>query len=366
MPGEFNTGLLWTARQARGWSQEELSSRSGVSQAPLSKLENGLIGLKPGVLDRLAKALHFPRSFFFEPDRMLGLPMSVHSMSIYPMYRKKASMGQRSLLRLEAELNIRLFHIRRLLRSVEFVPELPLPRMDVEDEDYGGDPERIAGLVRRTWQVPIRPIRNLLAWIERAGCIVIHCDFANLPVDGVTMTSPDIPPCIFLNRNRPADRQRFSLSHELGHIVMHHVPTNTMENEANAFASALLMPMQDIRPYLSERLTIQKLAELKLVWRVSMQAILYRAKTIGAITAHQSQYLWRQISALGYRRNEPPSLDFPAEEPSVLPEIIRIHLEDLKYNIEDLCSALHVFEDDLRSIHPLPSTRDTPNLRVVR
>ena len=97
-----------------------------------------------------------------------------------------------------------------------------------------------------------------------------------------------------------------------------------------------------------------------------MQALLYRAKTLGAITANQSQFLWRQISALGYRRSEPPELDFPAEKPSVLPEIIRVHLDDLGYEVEDLCSILHVFEDDLRSIHPLPSNVGGPNLRVVK
>lgn len=359
MSGTLNADLLRVARQARGWSQTELSRQSGVSQANLSKLENGLIGPTDDVLDRVANALHFPQSFFFEPDRVLGLPMSVH-----PMYRKRASVSQRGLERLEAELNIRLLHIRRLLKSAEFEPEFPLPAMDIDE--FGGDPELIAGLVRRTWLVPTGPMKDMVGWVERAGCVVVQCDFAALPVDGVTISSPGMPPCIFLNRNQPADRQRYSLGHELGHIVMHRLPSPAMEDEANAFASALLMPAREIRPYLSGRLTIQKLAALKPVWHVSMQALLYRARVVGAITANQSQYLWRQISALGYRRNEPPELDFPAEEPSVLPEIIRVHLEDLGYEIKDLCSVLHMFEDDLRRIHPLPGNPGGPNLRVVK
>jgi len=355
----FNADLVRTGRQARGWSQTELSKRSGVSQAHQSKLENGLIEPTDEVVDRIANALNLPRSLFFEPDKVQGLPMSVH-----PMYRKRASVGQRSLERLEAELNIRLFHIRRLLKSADFQPELSMPKFDIED--FGGDAEPIAELVRRTWLVPMGPIKELVGWAESAGCIVMHCDFAALSVDGVTASSPGMPPCIFLNRNQPADRQRYSLGHELGHIVMHRVPSPAMEDEANAFASALLMPARDIRPYLSGRLSIQKLAELKLVWRVSMQALLYRAKTVGAITANQSQYLWRQISSMGYRRREPSELDFPVEEPGVLPEIIRIHLEDLDYGIKDLCSVLHVFEDDLRSMYPLPGNSGRQHLRLVR
>lgn len=359
MSGALNADLLRIARQARGLSQTELSKQSGVSQANLSKLENGLINPSDDVLDRVASVLHFPRSLFFEPDRVLGLPISIH-----PMYRKRASVGQRSLERLEAEINIRLLHIRRLLKSTVYEPELPLPEMDIDE--FGGDPEQIAELVRRTWLVPMGPLKDLVGWIERAGCVVVPCDFAALSVDGITSISPGMPPCIFLNRNQPADRQRFSLGHELGHIVMHRVPSLTMEDEANAFASALLMPAREIHPYLSGRLTIQKLAALKPVWHVSMQALLYRAKAIGAINANQSQYLWRQISAFGYKRSEPPELDFPAEEPAVLQEIIRVHLEDLGYEMDDLCSVLHVFEDDLRSMHQLPGRLGGPNLRVVK
>lgn len=359
MSGGFNSDLLRVARQARGWSQTALSKKSGVSQANLSKMENALIVPAEDAIDRVADALCFPKSLFFEPDRMYGLPMSVH-----PMYRKRASVGQRSLERLEAELNVRLFHIRRLLKSADFEPELSMPEMDIEE--FGGDTERIAELVRRTWLVPTGPMKDLVGWVERAGCIVVQCDFAALSVDGVTVNSPGLPPCIFLNRNQPADRQRLSLAHELGHVIMHRVPSLTMETEAYAFAAALLMPARELRPYLSGRLSIQKLAALKPVWRVSMQALLFRAKEIGAISANQSQYLWRQISAFGYRRKEPPELDFPAEQPSVLPEIIRIHLEDLGYELKDLGTVLHVFEDDLRIMYPLPDSPNRPNLRLVK
>ena len=146
---------------------------------------------------------------------------------------------------------------------------------------------------------------------------------------------------------------------------MHQVPSPEMEDEANAFASALLMPARDIRPHLSgRRLTIQRLAALKPVWRVSMAALLYRAKEIGAITDNQSQYLWRQMSSMGYRRTEPPELDLKVETPTVLPEIVRLHLEELGYGVTDLAQALRSSEEDLRALHPLPGT--ITRLRVVK
>lgn len=359
MEKQFNDSLLRVARQARGWSQAELSRRSGVSQANLSKLENGVIGPTNDVMEKVANTLHFPVSYFFENDRVCGLPVSVH-----PMYRKNASVGQRAQDRLEAELNVRIMHIRRLLKAVEFEAELELPRIDLDA--FHSTPEKVAGLVRRTWLVPGGPLKNLVDWMERAGCIVVMCDFDGMSVDGVTVTQPGLPSCIFLNRGSPADRQRFTLAHELGHIVMHSIPTPDMENEANAFASALLMPESEIKRAFASRITIQKLAALKPVWRVSMNALLYRAKTVGAVSPNQAQYLWRQLSALGYRRAEPPELEFAPEQSSVLSELIRVHLEDLGYTMEDLCTVLHIYEDDLRRIHPLPNQNSSPFLRVIK
>jgi len=339
-------------------SQADLSSSSGVSQGNISKLENGLIDSADDVVEMIASALNFPSSLFHELDRIYGLPVSVH-----PMYRKRSSVGQRSLDKLEAELNLRLMHVRRLLKSSDLSPEFSLPELDIEDY---GSPEEIANLVRRTWLLPSGPLSNLVESVERAGCIVSLCDFSNKSVDGVTVNAPGTPPCIFLNRNQPADRQRFSLAHELGHIVMHRVPTPTMEDEANKFASELLLPSKEVKPHLTGKLTIQRLAALKPMWRVSMQALLFKAGELNCITANQKKYLWIQMSRSGYRRQEPKELDFPPEQPLILPELIRIHLEDLGYKISDLSRFLHVYEDDMLSMHPFPAKESFGALRLVK
>jgi len=172
------------------------------------------------------------------------------------MYRRKSSAGNKALEKLEAEINIRLMHVRRLLGATDFEPEIPLPALDVDE--YDGNVELIAELVRRTWQIPNGPLLNLAELIERAGVIIIECDLASIGVDGLTIRALGSPPCIFIDANAPGDRQRFTLAHELGHLVMHSVPSPSMEDEANAFASAFLMPGRDIRPYLLDRITLAK------------------------------------------------------------------------------------------------------------
>src|SRR5882724_503281 len=154
MPYVFNHLLLLLARQYRGRSQSEVARSVGLDQGHYSRIENGLLPEGPSEenVDRIASALSFPSSFFYQTDKLVGLPLSVHAM-----HRKKESVGQRALRRVHAELNLRLIHIRRLLTAVETETELPLPWIDVDD---GGGPREIARKLRRAWMVPPGPIEN--------------------------------------------------------------------------------------------------------------------------------------------------------------------------------------------------------------
>src|ERR1700722_17300369 len=230
MPEPFNHSLLLLARQYRERSQSEVARAAGLNQGHYSRIENGLLpeGPSPENVKRIANAVSFPVSFFHQPEKVVGLPLSVH-----PMHRKKESVGERALKKVHAELNLRLMHVRKLLAAVETHAVLPLPWIDIDD---GGGPREIARTMRTAWMIPPGPVGNLTDYIEKAGALVLWCDFG-VAIDGVTMRIPDLPPCIFMNRAAPADRVGFSLAHELCHAIAHRIPTDTMEDEANTFAA---------------------------------------------------------------------------------------------------------------------------------
>ncbi|MBV1900799.1 MAG: XRE family transcriptional regulator [Kordiimonadaceae bacterium] len=353
----FNFGLLRMARQSRGMSQAELSKASGLSQANISKYENGTIETPPQeALQKIANAVSYPCELFFAPDNIVGLPISVQ-------YRKKASISLKAKSKLEAKINFQLLHVRRLLRVAETEAELQLPEMDVAEY---GSPAAIASLLRRTWHQPSGPIRNLVSLVERAGCIVVYTDLSDLAVDGFTSNVPGTPPCIFVNKAQPADRQRFTIAHELGHIIMHKVPSPDMEDEANNFASAFLLPPDELKPLLSRKLNLAKLAALKPIWKVSMAALLVCANSCGAITPNQSRYLWMQMSKYGYRRKEPSELDFPAEVPTALRDILSMHTEELGYSIQQIADLLYLKEAELRQNYPVAEEKvHASGLRLV-
>ncbi|MCF0265461.1 ImmA/IrrE family metallo-endopeptidase [Acinetobacter guillouiae] len=356
----FNADLLILARQSRGLSQSELAENCNLSQAMISKLEGRLVAdPSMDLLTKLSEFLNYPIDFFYETDRLYGLPPSVHAG---PLYRRKASVTKKSREKLEAILNIRILHLKRLLRSIDF--EFDLPLLDLDPDEF--TPEEIASKVRQAWLIPKGPIHNLMEYVERAGCMVFLCDFDDLSVDGVTMRSPDLPPCIFLNKSLPGCRQRFTLAHELGHIIMHRIPTGEdMEMEANKFASCLLMPVDDIKPYLQGKLTISKLAQLKPMWLSSMSSILYRAGEIGAISQHQQKYLWIEMNKFGYKTREPSILDIKIEIPTNVVEIINLHTHDLDYSNRDMQFLLKSSNDDLYQMYGIGINPNRPQLKIV-
>lgn len=359
MTRQVNSGLLRLARQRNGFSQGEAAERLGIPQVNLSRYENAAAIPPDDFIQRAATVYDLPVSFFEQPDPVFGAPVSVH-----PMWRKKQDVTTREMDRIVAEINFRIMHIRRMLDAVEYTPQSNIPKL--EPEDYSV--ERIAALVRAHWLLPAGPIENLTAAVEKAGAVVAMSALGGSSVSGVTISAPGLLPIIIVNQDQPADRARFTLAHELGHLVMHRFPNPNMEAEANEFASALLMPRAEVSIALKGKLDIRRLAALKPEWRVSMQALLYRAQSLNLIEKQQAGWLWRQFSASRMRLREPPETDFPHEEPGVISRMVRLHLDTFGYSAGDLAKLLHVFEKHLREFYDLSAKPVVPGvkLRLVR
>jgi len=329
------------ARESRGLLQGELAKAVGVSQGKISKMEGGFLDVSEENLNRLSKTLGYPREFFLEFTEIYPLGLNY--------YRKNIKIPVRLFKSIEAFVNLRRSEIEKLLQSVDMDFERATPYCDIEDEKYG-TPEIIARSLRKFWKIPRGRIGNMTELLESAGILVIPCDFGTKEFSGVSTWTKDGIHLIFINRKMPGDRMRFTLAHELGHIVMHKLTTETMEVEAHKFASEFLMPSEDIKPQLFG-LTINKLAQLKLHWKVSMSAILMKANDLGLLKDRQYRYLWYQMGKYGYKTNEPIEYNVPQEKPTLLSEMITTHLKELGFSVNELSSMLLLGEDEFKSIY---------------
>lgn len=168
---------------------------------------------------------------------------------------------------------------------------------------------------------PQGPIPDLLHWLEMAGLAILALPKALPNRDAFSAWTTTDVPVVVLSSDRPGDRQRWSASHELGHLVLHRQirdRTVNLEREADAFASAFLMPEESIRRDMGRPVTLTSLAQLKPKWGVSIAALCMRARSLGLIDDGQLRYLYVQISKYGWRTREPELLDVPVERPRAL------------------------------------------------
>lgn len=345
----FNPDMLRLARDARAATQEDLANWSGVTQALISKVENRLTQPSEEVVEKISDALKFPRSFFYQQERAIGFP-PFH-------YRKRSRLGTRALAGIGASINIRRQHVTKLLRSYELDVEKPIPQIDLDET--GLTPERVAERLREYWLLPRGPVDNLVEVIERAGGIIILTRFGTNLLDALSFRSEGLPPLFFLNRDVSGDRFRFSLAHELAHIVLHTVPGDdqAMEIEADRFAAAFLMPATDIRPYLS-MVKLSSLARVKAFWKVSIKALIRRAHDLKLITDNYYKMLNIEYNKT-FTQGEP--VNIPFEQPSLLKTIFQYHMGPLGYSMKELAELLCLIEEDTRLAYV-----DAPHLRLVR
>ncbi len=353
-----NPAMITLARESEGLTQTQLAKMLDVSQALLSKIESGVKPVTEAVLNRLCEILDYPHEFFLQTDPIFGPGLSEF------FHRRRQDVSVKVLARIHAQINIIRMHIARLLRSVE-IPETKIRPVDMADYKY--QPQEVARAMRAAWQLPDGPIANVIRVIEDAGGIVIRYAFGTPRVDAISRWVPGLPPLFFINSGLSTDRERMSLCHELGHLFMHDMPNEEMEKEANIFAAEFLMPRRDVSPHL-DRITIERLAALKPYWRVSMAALLYRARELKKLSKPSASYLWSEMAQRGLKRREPAELDLAPETPTVLRDILNLHRTHYGYNIEDLAKTLAATPSKIIATYQLEQGPNLPpktRLRLV-
>lgn len=348
-----NRFMVQVGRESRGLSQKELAVAVGVTQGRISKIESGTLPVPDDLLERLSRVLDYPPHFFLQEGSIMGIGIAE------VFHRKRADVPKKRLDKIYALMEIRRRHVNQLLR----VADMPVNVPHLDPDEYQDNPEEIARIVRASWHLPRGPIENMTAMLEQAGIVVIPIDFETERVDAISRWVPDTPPLVFVNENAPVDRCRYSLAHELGHLVMHTYPTSEIEPQANRFAAEFLMPGRDIRTDLRD-VTLAKLAQLKPYWKVAMQALLYRAKELEAVTPTRWRSLWMQMTQLGYRTREPSEYDLPPERPRLLRELVEAHIHDLGYSPSDLAELIPLNEVELWAAY-LREQSQPPPLRSM-
>ena len=329
----FNPQRLHLARLRRGLTMKTLAKHVNVQPRSISAFEKGEFVPSDDTQEKLANCLRFPVGFFFGPS--LDVP-STRSVSFRALSRMTAGERDAALGAGALALVLNDWLDNRFILPTSDVPEL-----------HYEEPEAVAEVVRSQWGLGYRPIPNLIHLLELKGVRVFSLTHDTRNVDAFSFWRNDTP-FIFLDRRRTAERVRFDAAHELGHLVQHKhgAPVGQYaEKQANAFASAFLMPTSSVFSIVRRSVTLQRLIQLKKNWGVSVAALAYRLHKLHVLTAWQ--YRSMCIEMAPFRQVEPEPMEHEASQ--VLAKMFAaLHDEGIKKS--QIAKELCISRADLESL----------------
>lgn len=349
---QANPEMLTLARESLGMTQTDVAdamrkagggTETTVSQGYVSRAEKGLLAVSGDRLELYGRALNYPPAMLCLDPRAADVGIGlVH-------HRKKAALSAPTLRCIHAQLALTRIQVQNLLDKAGQHPATD--RFIRVAVDGLTPPAEAAATVRRAWGVPAGPVVDLVGEIEKAGGVVLLRDLGSDLLDAVSQWSNGGAPLMLVNNHAPGDRRRFSIAHELGHLVMHDQPGVGAEQEkqADTFAAAFLMPASDIRREFASGVSLTGLLALKLRWRVSMSALLRRAQSLDAITDWQYRTITIEMSALGYRTSEPGEIS--AEIPGRARDAIRALTEQRQLQISEIAKCMYLLPDNFRRLY---------------
>ena len=267
------------------------------------------------------------------------------------VHRKMKTLPAKPHNLANAQVKMRVLEIDALFAEIHIVPSLEIPRVP-----FGTGPADAAAYVRRAWRVPSGPLPNLVDLVESAGIPIVLMDCFHHKQSATAHQGQWFEWIITLNSTHPASRRRFTVAHELGHVVLSHETTvttdeyerKTLEAQANAFATELLMPAADAHREL-RTVNFKRLVFLKQRWSVSIAFLIRRALDIGVISPSQRKGLEIELSTLpGGRRREPA--EFEAEQPSLVRRMINA-LEQVGMSRAQIADFIGMTERRLRTVY---------------
>ncbi|MHB8395123.1 MAG: helix-turn-helix domain-containing protein [Candidatus Dormibacteria bacterium] len=304
------------AREASRMTQAELGALVGLDQGQISAIEMGRQGVSPDLVESVAAATQYPVGFFTN-DPLPDFPEGHYRR------RTKGSSKESKQIRAQAR------QLSALVASAG--DSVPLPEVvirPIRDLEGPRQIEEVAANARASLGLgAIDAISNVIRAVERAGVLVVRLPAEMSYHDGYSAW-PNYGlggrPILAIGSGKSGDRDRFTVAHELGHLLLHTLRLDTdpprAEMEANRFAGAFLLPRQVAIVALQPPLTLRMLMGVKAQYGTSIAMAIGRAHDLQLITASDRTSLHKQLATRRWTKQEP--VEVPSERPSVLPTVL--------------------------------------------
>jgi Zn-dependent peptidase ImmA (M78 family) len=302
-----------SARLLNGFSLQDLAEALGniMSRQALHRYEKGEVIPDTDKINLLSKALKVSPDYFFRTTKVELSDIE---------YRKLDKMSTKDAAIIVEKTK------EYLSRYLELEEIIGIPNNFIDHlEDfpvitsYEGV-NNAAKLLREAWGLGKGPIFNIVELLEDKHIKVVVLDVAE-EFDGLQTRVNETIPVIAYNakRSNKPDRIRFTLLHELAHLLLKfgNVTEHQKETLCHQFAGAMLLHEDTIREELGphrSKLSNIELGNIKKQYGISMQAIVMRAKMCGIVNDRYTTQFFFFMKQMGWKIDEP--VDYEGMEES--------------------------------------------------
>lgn len=268
----FNPERVELVRRRLALTKIGFADKLGIDRKALYRFEADEAELPADARGKLLSLSQYPEDFFLKSSPEYPNPDCVSFRSL-----RSLTAGARDAAIAAGAI---AFELDDWVSS-----EYKLPEHDVF-LDRELPPEESAMRLRVIWNIGLRPISNMVNLLEAHGVRVFSLVEETRHLDAYSLWRND-KPYVFLNTTKTAERSRFDAAHELAHLVLHrHVGSShpSAEVEADAFASAFLMPQDDLKAEIRFVRSVKDIINYKIRWGVSAMALAYRLHKLKRIS----------------------------------------------------------------------------------
>jgi Zn-dependent peptidase ImmA (M78 family) len=285
--------------EATAWSN---ARQTKIEKSPMTWLEDADV-------ERLAGLFRFPAGFFSSQPQS-----RVTAGELLFRAPKSMTVGEQEFLATFASL------AGDFLGDLDAVSKLPPVKIPAVVDD-GPRKTSIAAATARLREAmglePDEPLDDLIYEAERLGAPVIvrrrvagewESEFAATPGRARDEKHLGYSSWVGRHRDRPLlvlreteswERTRFTVAHELGHVVLHSRAycsvSSRDEQEANRFATELLAPAAAIASELPTVMSLLNLRPLKDKWGLSLGSLIMHLRDTGLIDGARAKMLTTQL-----------------------------------------------------------------------
>ena len=279
------------SRLQKGYSLQELADKLGVSKQMISKYEQGQS------MPTSEKLIAFSRLFGEKVDYFFRKPVvEIGEIS----FRKKSRLSTKRINSLKEEIRVKIenyLYVENICNlNIDFVN--PLLQVEVKTT---GDVVNAVDKLRDAWNIGNDPIYNIIQLLEDKEIKVIEVEDDTSHFDGLSTVVDDKFYLVVVNKNLPIERKRFTIGHELGHLLLNLADFDEKEQEkmCHTFASEMLLAQKNVYPEFGAKrsgISMEELKNIQKKYGISIPAIVYKLSELQIISKEQFAQFFKRLN----------------------------------------------------------------------